>query len=266
MAHIVLTRPTGQSMRLAEMLNQRLPELKQIQLPLLSIVPNEDPKDAKRLKDLLPQIDLAIFVSPNAVECTMRMLKTEWPKELAIGVVGGGSLLALKNHGITVDAGYQIHAPSNAAEWDSEGLWKVLNESKPLDFWKNKKVLFLKGLGGRAWLSEQMLMQGADIYPVETYRRVPLESNSNLWQALEQTPASESLCILTSSEAVQYFSEALEAHTPWGLDWKTKATLLCSHPRILETARQLGFKQVNACMAGDEHLLIEIERWWNRLQ
>ncbi len=253
-------------MRLAEMLKERLPDLKQIQLPLLSIVPNEDPKDAKRLKELLPLIDLAIFVSPNAVECTMRMLKTEWPKELAIGVVGGGSLLALKNHGITVEAGYQIHAPSHATEWDSEGLWKALNQVQALNSWKAKKVLFLKGLGGRAWLSEQMLMQGADIYSIETYRRIPLEGSSTLWLALEKTPASESMCVLTSSEAVRHFSDTLNAYSKWGAEWKAQATLLCSHPRIEDVAKEVGFKNVEICSAGDEHLLTGIERWWNRLQ
>lgn len=266
MAHIVLTRPAGQSMRLAEMLHQRLPKLQQIQLPLLSIVPNEDPKDAQRLINLLPQIDLAIFVSPNAVECTMRMLKSEWPKNVAIGVVGGGSILALKNHGMTSEAGYQIHAPAHAAEWDSEGLWKVLTQADSLNSWRNKKVLFLKGLGGRAWLSEQILMQGADIYSIETYRRIPLESDSPLWSNLAQAPASKSLCILTSSEATQHFAGTLEANPSWGMLWKAEATFLCAHPRIAEVARQLGFKKVDGCLAGDDNLLIQIEHWWNQLQ
>ena len=102
MAQIVLTRPLGQSMRLGELLSQQLPELKQIHLPLLSIVPNENPQDAKRLKDLLPSIQLAVFVSPNAIECTMRLLQADWPVTVPIAVVGGGSVEALERRGITL--------------------------------------------------------------------------------------------------------------------------------------------------------------------
>ena len=69
MPTIVLTRPLGQSLRLGELLHRKFPMLEQIQLPLLSIVPNENPVDAKRLKELLLTTDLAVFVSPNAIEC-----------------------------------------------------------------------------------------------------------------------------------------------------------------------------------------------------
>jgi uroporphyrinogen-III synthase len=50
MPNIVLTRPLGQSLRLGELLHRKFPMLEQIQLPLLSIVPNENPADAKRFK------------------------------------------------------------------------------------------------------------------------------------------------------------------------------------------------------------------------
>ena len=46
MPNIVLTRPLGQSLRLGELLHRKFPMLEQIQLPLLSIVPNENPADA----------------------------------------------------------------------------------------------------------------------------------------------------------------------------------------------------------------------------
>ena len=91
MSTIVLTRPIGQSHRLGELLKEQLPSLEQIQLPLLSIVPNEDQAEAQRLRTLLTTVDLAIFVSPNAIECGMRLWGAEWPKfiflrTLSIGI------------------------------------------------------------------------------------------------------------------------------------------------------------------------------------
>jgi len=89
MPTIVLTRPLGQSLRLGELLHRKFPMLEQIQLPLLSIVPNENPVDAKRLKELLLTTDLAVFVSPNAIECSMRLLQEEWPKKYSSSSGGG---------------------------------------------------------------------------------------------------------------------------------------------------------------------------------
>jgi uroporphyrinogen-III synthase len=232
--------------------------LEQIQLPLLSIVPNENPADAKRLKELLPATDLAVFVSPNAVECSMRMLQTEWPKNLPIAVVGGGSLEALSHHGITAQHGYTIYAPSNPSEWDSEGLWKILNQAQTS--WAGKKILFLKGIGGRAWLGEQFLLQGAEIHSVATYKRMPLPDDASAWLELKNARPSDSMCVLTSSEAARHFAQYLKENTSWAGSWLNEAMMLCTHERIAQVCRELGFKNVDWCAPGDDHLLVKIDQ------
>ncbi|MEN9341254.1 MAG: hypothetical protein RJA32_874 [Pseudomonadota bacterium] len=233
--------------------------LEQIQLPLLSIVPNENPVDAKRLKELLLASDLAVFVSPNAVECSMRLLQSEWPKTIPIAVVGGGSLEALSHHGITVEAGYTIYAPSNPSEWDSEGLWKVLNQAQKS--WAGKSILFLKGIGGRAWLGEQFLLQGAEIHSVSTYKRVPLASDSPAWLGLKKALPSDSLCVLTSSEAVRHFAQFLKENSSWAESWLNEAMMLCTHERIAQVCNELGFKNIDWCAPGDDQLLVKIHQW-----
>ena len=258
MPNIVLTRPLGQSLRLGELLHRKFPMLEQIQLPLLSIVPNENPADAKRLKELLPATDLAVFVSPNAVECSMRMLQTEWPKHLPIAVVGGGSLEALSHHGITTQHGYTIYAPSNPSEWDSEGLWKILNQAQAS--WAGEKILFLKGIGGRAWLGEQFLLQGAEIHSVATYKRMPLADDAPAWLELKNTRPSDSMCVLTSSEAARHFAQYLKENTSWAGSWLNEAMMLCTHERIAQVCRELGFKNVDWCAPGDDHLLVKIDQ------
>jgi len=259
MPNIVLTRPLGQSLRLGELLHRKFPMLEQIQLPLLSIVPNENPVDAKRLKELLPASDLAVFVSPNAVECSMRLLQSEWPKTIPIAVVGGGSLEALSHHGITVEAGYTIYAPSNPSEWDSEGLWKVLNQAQKS--WAGKSILFLKGIGGRAWLGEQFLLQGAEIHSVSTYKRVPLASDSPAWLGLKKALPSDSLCVLTSSEAVRHFAQFLKENSSWAESWLNEAMMLCTHERIAQVCNELRFKNIDWCAPGDDQLLVKIHQW-----
>ena len=260
MPTIVLTRPLGQSLRLGELLHRKFPMLEQIQLPLLSIVPNENPVDAKCLKELLLTTDLAVFVSPNAIECSMRLLQEEWPKNIPVAVVGGGSLETLSHHGITAQHDYTIYSPSNPSEWDSEGLWKILNQSQAS--WAGKKILFLKGMGGRAWLGEQFLLQGAEIHSVLTYKRVPLADDSPAWLGLKKSIPSDSICLMTSSEAARHFAQFLKENSSWAMSWLNEAMMLCTHERITQVCTELGFKNIDQCAPGDDQLLVKIDQWY----
>ena len=262
MLAIILTRPIGQSYRLSELFSEQIPELMQVQLPLLSIVPNEDPQEIARLKNLIEAVDLVIFVSPNAIECGLRAWGAKWPTHLPVAVVGGGSLETLNHHGISSSQGYQIIYPENPAEWDSEGLWASLNQWR--SDWKGKKILFVKGAGGREWLGEQFLLQGAEIDAVCTYRRLPLPVDAPAWQLLKPLTPSETACVMTSSEALQYFAQTLKQHSTFSSDWFNLATMICSHPRIAQAAHDAGFKQVELCEAGDENIVRASQAWFTQ--
>lgn len=83
---IVITRPSGQARQLSEALQASLLKSgiatefppKIISLPLLTIVPKSDDGLAHEITETLQSADLAIFVSPNAIECTMRLLEKSW--------------------------------------------------------------------------------------------------------------------------------------------------------------------------------------------
>lgn len=265
MANLVLTRPIGQSMRLAELLLARVPGVNLIHLPLLSIIPNESQADTHQLQTLVDAADLAIFVSPNAIECGMRLLQKSWPQSVPIAVVGGGSAEALERRGITADHGYQVFFPKNPENWDSEGLWRELNQAQSI--WQGKNILFLRGSGGREWLSEQFLSHGAHTTQFETYRRIPLSKEAPAWQILKKADANQSACLLTSSEAVHYFAEYLnqQDQLDWSGSWFNFAKMICSHPKIAETAKNEGFKRVELCSPGDDNLVSASQNWFNSL-
>ena len=157
---IVVTRPSGQARQLIEVLTRAieasgvgkrsLPEI--LSLPLLTIVPKSDEHLAGHIATVLSDADLAIFVSPNAIESVMRLLERDWQdfskKIIPIGVMGGSSHLALKNHGIGLEENpTPIIIPKNNENWDSEGLWKELQSLQWN--WQNKKVVIFKGEGGQ---------------------------------------------------------------------------------------------------------------------
>ena len=99
---IVITRPSGQARQQLELLNNAIEQngisasVNIISLPLLTIVPKENELLADHIASSLGSADLAIFVSPNAIESVMRLLELDWQalskKVIPIGVMGGSNL------------------------------------------------------------------------------------------------------------------------------------------------------------------------------
>ena len=261
---IVITRPSGQARQLSEALqtsllnsgltNETSPRM--ITLPLLTIAPKSDDVLVKQITEALKTADLAIFVSPNAIECTMRLLEQSWQdlsdKPVPVGVMGGSSMAALKNHSIGIEtAPTQVILPQSKSQWDSEGLWTELQK---LNWdWSSQKVIIFKGEGGRDWLAETLKNAGAQIEAFSVYARVPLDFNSPAWSDIHEMDFSQSLWLLTSSEAVRYLGQAqLPLHL---------ATAICPHHNIADAAEQIGFGEVFACEPGDEALIAASQAW-----
>lgn len=269
---IVITRPSGQARQLIEMLTKAiehagiakrsLPEI--LSLPLLTIVPKDDEQLADHLATVLNQADLAIFVSPNAIESVMRLLERNWQdfskNIIPIGVMGGSSALALKNHGVGCESTpTPIYMPSSHEQWDSEGLWQVL---QGLNWdWSTKKVVIFKGDGGREWLADTLKKSGATVEAISTYMRVPLDVANPAWHAVQEMDISKSLWLLTSSEAVRYLGQVAKDQLPQGIQSLQNASALCPHHNIADAAEAIGFGEVFTSEPGDEALIKSTLAW-----
>jgi len=266
---IIVTRPSGQARQLIEVLSQAieasgvgkrsLPEI--LSLPLLTIVPKSDGHLANHIATALSDTDLAIFVSPNAIESVMRLLERDWQdfsrQIIPIGVMGGSSHLALKNHGIGLeDKPTPIIIPKNNENWDSEGLWQELQSLQP--DWQGKKVVIFKGEGGRDWLADTLIKAGATVEAISTYARVPLDVDSPAWHAIREMDFSKSLWLLTSSEAVRYLGEVMRDQFTQNLN---TASALCPHHNISDAAEMIGFGEVFTSKPGDEALIKSTLAW-----
>jgi len=266
---IVITRPSGQARQLHESLANAIEQSgislnhipKILSLPLLTIVPKEEEQLADYIASALNDVDLAIFVSPNAIESVMRLLSRNWQdfskKVIPIGVMGGSSALALKNHGIGLEENpTPIVIPSDPQRWDSEGLWHALQD---LNWnWTGKKVVIFKGEGGRDWLADTLQEAGASVVGISTYARVPLGSEHAAWQAVKEIDFSQSLWLLTSSEAVRYLGQVLQEQ---GLPSLQTASAMCSHQNIANTATQVGFGKIYISEPGDEAFIKASLTW-----
>jgi len=263
---IVITRPSGQARQLSEALQVSLRNSgftaestpKIISLPLLTIAPKGDDRLAEQIVVALKTSDLAIFVSPNAIECTMRLIECSWQelsnKPVPIGVMGGSSMAALKNHGIGLEGSpAKVFLPQNNSQWDSEGLW---NELQHLRWnWSTKRVIIFKGEGGRDWLADTLKNAGAQVEAFSVYARVPLDLNSSAWNEIHEMDFAKSLWLLTSSEAVRHLGQA---KLPLNL-----ATAMCPHHNIADAAKQIGFSKVITCEPGDEALIAASQAWFS---
>ena len=101
-----------------------------------------------------------VFVSPNAVDHAFARSNAIWPHALPIGVVGPGSVQALVRHGVTAPAYNVISPPSvpddDTGRFDSEGLFAALDTTLGASTLEGKRVLIVRGDGGREWLADRL--------------------------------------------------------------------------------------------------------------
>jgi uroporphyrinogen-III synthase len=153
---VVVTRPRAQAARFATMVAEAggTPLL----LPALEIEPVE--LDAAARERLAPDaFDWTIYTSANSVESSLRQLPR--PTRTRVAAVGRGTARALAEHGVVVHG-----VPGTTA--DSEGLLA-------LDAFASvagRRILILKGEGGRTLLREELERRGAAVVTGDLYRRV----------------------------------------------------------------------------------------------
>jgi uroporphyrinogen III methyltransferase/synthase len=256
---VVITRPAGQSNELIA----RLAEvgLATLDFPLIDVAPVTDDAPLRAALSSLERYALVVFVSPNAVDHAFAHSDTIWPHALPIGVVGPGSVQALARHGVSAPAYNVISPPSGAdeeaARFDSEGLFAAIDMALGATNLEGKRVLIVRGDGGREWLAERLREAGAEVETVAAYRRLVPEPSIGSWARVHELLAGEPHAwLLTSSEGVRNLHELAQDHlTVDEIVQLKRATLVTPHPRIAQTARALGFDSITVSGAGDERIV-----------
>ncbi|WP_293027216.1 uroporphyrinogen-III synthase [Pandoraea sp.] len=257
----VLTRPAGQSAWLAGQLAEY--GIEPLEFPLLEILPVPDDMPLRAALANLPHYALVCFVSPNAVRHALEKLPCPWPGHVAAAVVGPGSAGALADFGIAAPDVEVFQPPAGPnARFDSDTLLTVL----PLARFAGRRVLLVRGDGGRDLLLDRLREAGALVDVVSAYvRRCPTPPGT-LWRALDTRLASGRpiSLTLTSSEAVGNLDALTRAHFDAAERVRLhRADCFTSHERIAKTARAAGFGRITLCGAGDRNLLQALKSWAN---
>lgn len=237
---ILVTRPSHQAGKLADGIQAAggVPVL----FPLLEITPVEDVAALHAQVSQLADYQLAIFISPNAVEqgvASMRVvgLKPDLPCKIA--TVGQGSAQALRELGFD-----NILVPHE--RFDSEGLL-ALPELQDVAGWR---VMIFRGDGGRALLGDTLTTRGAIVDYATCYQRNTPAPTEIDWHSLDAIT-------ITSSEALTYLRQLLTAA-------QLNIPLFVPHPRIAALAQQQGWQYIFPTEGGDAGLLDALNRWGNQ--
>jgi len=257
---VVITRPAAQAGPLATSVAAL--GLPVRVLPLLEIHALEGAQLDQLLAGLgtLHQHDLVVFVSPNAIDCVFAHLPS-WPPGLPLAVVGEGSRLALAAHGVT-DANAVIHRPAPHAPSDSEHLLQALD----LPALRGRRVLIVRGDGGRDFLADALRAAGAEVSFVTAYRRAPPALTPGMRATLEQLLQHNNDWIITSSEALRGLLSLLgeiDRSNGGGQDGivvkMQQQQLIVPHARIAQSAQALGFARVTLTRSGDAGVLAALQ-------
>ena len=210
--------------------------------PTVEIAPPEDAAALARAVALLEGCDLAIFVSPTAVQEALRSVP-KWPAGVGVAAVGPGTKAALARRGFA-----SVLAPHSGA--DSEAL---LAEPR-LQQLRGQRVLIFRGAGGRELLAEALAARGAEVCHAVCYRRVKPHADFSPLAARWARSGLDAVTVFSSSALDNLFvllppaAHALVAATP----------VFASHPRIAQHAHRRGVREVIVSGPGDDDMLAEL--------
>ncbi|QDQ26450.1 hypothetical protein FNU76_08775 [Chitinimonas arctica] len=235
----LVTRPENQSDRLAALLQDA--GATPLLAPMIAIGEAADPAALDAVLHRLDDFDLAVFVSPTALDQVGQRIR-HWPAELAAAVIGPASRERARELGIL-----DVLCPDN--RYDSEGLLELPS----LQRMEGRRVVLFRGNAGRELLADSLTARGAQVEIVEAYRRLPPTMAREALAAMLAEDCDG--VIVTSSEAVQnLFSMSDEALTR-----KLRGSLFfASHPAIADTARRQGVASVFTTAAGDAGIVASL--------
>ena len=244
---VVVTRPAHQAGGLARMIEEA--GGKPILFPAIEIRDAADLEPFLRAVERLDDFDLAVFISPNAIERALTLIRArrELPPRLKIAAIGAGSVRALERRGVS-----GVIAPQG--RYDSDAL---LERS---ELASAKRVVIFRGEGGREHLGDALRARGATVEYAECYARVrPATNPAPLLQAW--SGGGVHAVTATSSEGLRNFAEMIGEP---GREALARTPVFLPHPRIAEAGRGLGIRTVVVTGPGDEGLLEGLQAHFRR--
>ncbi|NOG60590.1 MAG: uroporphyrinogen-III synthase [Proteobacteria bacterium] len=224
---ILVTRPRHQADQLCDFISHA--EGEAILFPTIEIQPILNSKILSDCFANIKQYDFVIFVSRNAVKVVFEhYLQPELSSAIRLFAIGSGTAAALSE----VNMNTVQHAGAKA---DSESL--LLLPELQSELVLNKKVLIVRGVGGRELLADNLKKRGATVKYAEVYQRGMPEYDIQECHEIWQNKSPDAV-IVSSNEGL----ENLLKLTVGQYQRKLLSTpLVTMSVRNADLAKELGF-------------------------
>ena len=214
--------------------------------------------------------DSVIFISPNAAQYGMAAIRAAGglPAAAEVYAVGPGTARALALAGVPDIiapgdsplpnppplAGEGANVMPTPINHDSEALLAL----PQLQHVEGRRVVIVRGVGGRALLAETLAARGAQVHFVECYRRLRPQTDAAALRACWQAGGIDAVTV-ASAETLHNLAALLgEA----GMPLLRHTPLFAPHEKIAAAARHVGVVHAVATAGGDAGLVAGLLNWF----
>ena len=240
---IVITRPKLQANALARSIKAAGGHV--LLFPTLEITPVQLAQADKDKIQNINEFDIIIFISPNAVEHGLKHIQalTELSEQTLLATIGTGSAKTLNS---LLGKQPDIVPEEN---FSSEGLLATTAMQNV----SNKRILIIRGDGGREHLKQTLQKRGAQVEYINVYQRLkPATNSSDLEQYLQNNQIAA--IVITSAENLKNLLEMIPEKATSLL---LQVPLLLLNQRLVDIAKEAGFinKLFVATKASDDAII-----------
>jgi len=239
---ILVTRPEG----LANSLIQQINDAGGIALhyPVIQIGDSDKTEEQNNIIDKLSTFDIAIFISPTAVQKTLAKIKNP-PEQLVLAVIGRSTEAMLNKHG--------LQAQIVPEDFNTESLLEHPNLQQ--DKITNTSIVIFRGVGGRELLGNTLIERGAKVVYAEMYQRRKNSINSLSQKEL----TGIDMLTVTSNEGLQNLYDLTDDKSAL-----TALPIVVPGTRAHKLATQLGFSSIiQSSNATDDACLLSLNHFWS---
>jgi len=260
-ARVISTRPRRQAVGLTHRLTALGASV--FEFPAIEIVPLSRGLIAEAQKDVATT-DFVIFVSVNAVDAFFAKLYGQWSKDLVVLAVGAKTAGRLGHLGVCVD--WMPDACAKDDPYSSEALLALRRLQG--DQIAGRRVVIVRGVGGRQLLGDVLVQRGARVAYAEVYERRRPQTDTEVVHKLLSTPPP--VVIVTSIEGFENFYAIVQEGSPGPCagEWLRECQYLALSSRIAE---RIGPNSIDdgprhpawiAEQASDEGLVAKLVECW----
>ncbi|MDR6924582.1 uroporphyrinogen-III synthase [Pseudomonas sp. BE134] len=239
---LLLTRPADESAALGEILAQA--GVFSSSLPLLEIEPIPVSDTMCAVIQRLDRFCAVIVVSKPAARAGVELLGRYWPQPPALKWFSVGAATAQ----ILEDGGLDVTCPAEGD--DSEALLELAQLREAITQ-PDRRVLIMRGEGGRELLAERLRELGASVEYLELYRRgLPRYPLAALPDRIEAERLNG--LVVSSGQGFEHLHQLAGAAWPQ----LARLPLFVPSPRVAELARAAGAQTVVDCRGASAAALL----------